>query len=320
MMEGQLRRMRDPEGKPEGEIRRMKNPEGEIRRTKNPKGKVEGQMRETGTERSPRGEIRRVVVKIGTSSLTYENGKINLHRMDSLCRVLTDLRNRGMEVLLVTSGAIGVGFGRMGLTRRPTETQKRQALAAIGQCELMYMYDRTFGDYGQAAAQVLLTKEVTDAPVSRKNVENTLEELLQMGVIPVINENDTVETAELEGEHFGDNDMLSAIVAEIVGADALLILTDTEGLYNMDPRKHPEAEIIPFVPEITAEIEALAGGEGTQRGTGGMTTKLRAAKYVTLRGISCHIFHGKRVKKLYGWLEGEALGTMFCPRACREEQ
>lgn len=258
--------------------------------------------------------MKRIVVKIGTSSLTYENGKINLHRMDMLCRVLTDLRNRGTEVLLVTSGAIGVGYGRMGLSERPTDTTKRQALAAIGQCDLMYMYDRTFGDYGQVAAQVLLTKDVTDDPHSRVNVQNTLRELLEMGVIPVINENDTVETAELEGEHFGDNDMLSAIVADIVRADALLILTDIDGLYDSDPRENPAAEVIPFVREITEEIEALAGGVGSQRGTGGMITKLRAAKYATKRGIVCHLLNSSQVKSLYRLLQGENVGTKFFPQ------
>lgn len=258
-------------------------------------------------------EMKRIVVKIGTSSLTYENGKINLHRMDMLCRILTDLRNRGTEVLLVTSGAIGVGYGRMGLSERPTDTAKRQALAAIGQCELMYMYDRTFGDYGQVAAQVLLTKDITDEPHSRVNVQNTFRELLEMGVIPVINENDTVETAELEGEHFGDNDMLSAIVADIVKADALLILTDIDGLYDSDPRENPSAEVIPFVREITPEIEDLAGGAGSQRGTGGMTTKLRAAKYATQRGIVCHLLNSSQVKMLYRLFQGENVGTKFFP-------
>ena len=255
--------------------------------------------------------ISRVVFKIGTSSLTYESGKINLHRMDILCRVLTDLRSRGMEVLLVTSGAISVGCGRMGLSERPTDTAKRQALAAVGQCDLMYMYDRTFGDYGQPAAQVLLTKSVTDDPKSRENVQNTFRELLEMGVIPVINENDTVETAELEGEHFGDNDMLSAIVAEIVEADALIILTDIDGLFDDDPRTNPNAKIIPFVEEITAEIEALAGGAGSKRGTGGMATKLRAAKHAVSKGIVCHLLGGAQVKKIYGLLHGEELGTKF---------
>lgn len=252
-----------------------------------------------------------MVVKIGTSSLTYDNGKINLHRMDILCRVLSDLRNRDMDVLLVTSGAIAVGTGRLGLPERPGETAKRQALAAIGQCELMYLYDRTFAEYGQVAAQVLLTKSVTSDPRSRLNVQNTFRALLRMGVIPVVNENDTVETAELEGEHFGDNDMLSAIVAEIMSADALLILTDTDGLYDSDPRENPAARIIPYVARVTPEIEALAGSGGTSRGTGGMATKVRAAQYATERGIECHIFNGNQVKKLYGLIKGDCIGTKF---------
>ena len=263
--------------------------------------------------------MKRIVIKIGTSSLTYENGKINLHRMDNLCRVLTDLRSRGLEVLLVTSGAIAVGFGHVGLKEVPRDTSKRQALAAIGQCELMYMYDRTFGDYGQIAAQVLLTKDITDDPQSRINVQNTLHELLHMGAIPVINENDTVETAELEGEHFGDNDILSAIVAEIISADALLIMTDTDGLYDCDPRIHTHAQIIPHVAEITPEIELLAGGKGTKRGTGGMATKLRAAKYATEHGIECHVFNSSHIKKLYGLIKGEGLGTRFVAKTAQLE-
>ena len=255
----------------------------------------------------------RLVVKIGTSSLTYDNGKINLHRMDMLCRVLTDLRSRGTEIILVTSGALSVGCGSMGLEKRPTATSQRQALAAIGQCELMYMYDRTFGDYNQHVGQVLLTKSVTDDPKSRTNVQNTLGELLKRGVIPVINENDTVETTELEGEHFGDNDMLSAIVAEIIQADALLILTDTEGLYDKDPRGNPDAKIIPLVENVTPEIEALAGGAGSNRGTGGMATKLRAAKHAASFGITCHLMNGAKTKKIYSLLDGAEIGTKFLP-------
>ena len=256
-------------------------------------------------------QAKRLVIKIGTSSLTYENGKLNLRKMDELCRTLTDLKNSGREIILVTSGAIGVGVGKMGLSKRPEETAKKQALAAIGQCELMFMYDKFFGEYNQTAAQILLTKNVTDMPRSRLNVQNTFEELLSMGVIPVINENDTVETAELEGEHFGDNDMLSAIVSSVVSADALVILTDTDGLYDSDPRTNENAQIIRHVQKVTDEIELLAGGKGSSRGTGGMSTKVKAARYVTEHGISCFVINGGRMKNLYDLTEHKEIGTCF---------
>ena len=179
-------------------------------------------------------DAKRVVVKVGTSSLTYENGKLNLRRMETLCKVLTDLQNAGRQVVLVTSGAIGVGMGKLGQTRRPTETEKKQALAAVGQCELMFMYDKLFGEYNQMVAQVLLTGDVVEQPRSRRNVENTFRELIELGIIPVVNENDTVAIDELVGSHFGDNDTLSAVVAQLVEADALVILTDIDGLYDSD--------------------------------------------------------------------------------------
>lgn len=258
-------------------------------------------------------EAKRLVIKIGTSTLTHENGKLNLRRMDQLCRTLTDLRDSGKEVILVTSGAIGVGVGKMGLEKRPSETEKKQALAAIGQCELMFMYDKFFGEYDQVVAQILLTKSVTTNELSKANVINTFNQLLYMGVIPIINENDTVETAELEGEHFGDNDMLSAIVAELTQADALLILTDIDGLYDSDPRKNPAAKRIPCVSKITAEIRELAGAAGSNRGTGGMATKLGAMSLATKNGQIGYILGGSRMENLHDALTGKEVGTCFYP-------
>ena len=181
-------------------------------------------------------EKKLTVIKVGTSTLTYENGKINYRRIESLCKVIADLQNSGEQIILVSSGAIGVGMGKAGLSVRPTETKKKQALAAIGQCELMFMYDKLFGEYNHSVAQILLTRYAVETEQKRQNVINTLDELLDMNIIPVINENDTVAIDELEGNNFGDNDMLSAIVAGLVGADKLVILTDIDGLYDDNPR------------------------------------------------------------------------------------
>lgn len=252
-----------------------------------------------------------LVVKVGTSTLTYENGKVNLRRLEELCRTLADLQNAGRKLVLVSSGAIGVGMGKLGLPSRPEETEKKQALAAIGQCELMFLYDKFFGEYNHTVAQVLLTADVVDFPRGRENVQNTFRELLSMGVIPVVNENDTVETQELEGKNFGDNDTLSAVVAGLCGAQGLVILTDIDGLYTGDPRKDPSAQRIPRVEEITQEVEALAGGAGSNRGTGGMATKLKAAKLAKSHGISMAILSGSDLPSLYRLMEGESVGTLF---------
>ncbi len=251
------------------------------------------------------------VVKVGTSTLTYENGRVNLRRMECLCRALADLQNAGKRLVLVSSGAIGVGMGKLGLKSRPAETEKKQALAAVGQCELMFLYDKFFGEYNHTVAQVLLTAGVVHDDRGRHNVENTFRELLTMGTIPIVNENDTVETSELEGQNFGDNDTLSAVVAELIAADFLVILTDTDGLYDSDPRKNPAAKLIPRVENITPEIEALAGGAGSSRGTGGMATKLRAAKMAGAKGIPCAVVSGADMENLYRLLEGKPAGTLF---------
>ncbi|WP_099204917.1 glutamate 5-kinase [Scatolibacter rhodanostii] len=254
---------------------------------------------------------KRIVIKVGTSTLTHENGKLNLKRMDEICRVISDLQNADKEIVLVTSGAIGVGVGKLSLPSRPSKTEEKQAIAAIGQCELMFMYDKFFSEYDQVAAQILLTKNITDR--SRKNVQNTFNELFRLGAVPVVNENDTVETAELEGTSYGDNDMLSAIVSELIHADSLVIFTDIDGLYDADPRNNPNANIIHQVDDITDEIRDIACGSGSNRGTGGMSTKIYAADFATSHGIPAYIMNGSEPENLYKLINGETIGTYFVP-------
>lgn len=255
---------------------------------------------------------KRIVVKVGTSTLTYDNGKINLRRVDTLCKVLSDLRNFGHDIVLVSSGAIGVGVGKLGLPQRPQTTREKQALAAVGQCELMFMYDKLFSDYNNTVAQVLLTKYSVDTDHKKENVLNTFNTLLNMGIIPIVNENDTVAIDELEGNNFGDNDMLSAIVAKLINADTLVILTDIDGLYTDNPRTNPEAVHIDVVECITSEIMQMAHGSGSNRGTGGMATKLSAAKHVTDAGIDCVVVNGDNPEILYDVFEDKKhVGTLF---------
>jgi len=254
---------------------------------------------------------KRMVIKVGTSTLTYENGKLNLRRLQQLCRVISDLQNSGNEIILVSSGAIGVGMGKLGLKERPTTTPQKQALAAVGQCELMFMYDKIFGEYNNTVAQVLLTRRVIDQPCLRQNALNTFEELINMCIIPVVNENDTVATDEIEGANFGDNDMLSALVAKVVGADLLIIMTDIDGLYETNPREDPYAKLLKRVPEINAEIKQMAGGTGSNRGTGGMSTKVAAAEVATTAGIECCVLNGNNPDVLYDIVNGHNPGTIF---------
>lgn len=256
----------------------------------------------------------RIVIKVGTSTLTYENGKVNLRRIEELCKVLSDLQNQGRDIILVSSGAIGVGMGKLGLPSRPDTTREKQALAALGQCELMYMYDKLFGEYNHMVAQVLLTRDAVDSEHKKENVLNTFDTLLQMNIIPIVNENDTVAIDELQGNNFGDNDMLSAIVAKLVGADTLIILTDIDGLYDKDPRKYEDAIKLDVVDEITEEIERHAGGSGSNRGTGGMATKIQAAKHVTNAGINCCVISGDKPKRIYDLIDGKSVGTLFKAR------
>ncbi len=256
-------------------------------------------------------QSRRIVVKVGTSTLTYENGKVNLGRMEQLCKVLSDLHNSGKQVILVSSGAIGIGVGKLKLPERPKETRYKQAVAAVGQCEIMFLYDKFFGEYNNSVAQVLLTKNNVTNEHQRQNVINTFQTLLEMGIIPIVNENDTVAIDELVGANFGDNDNLSAIVADFIGADLLIILTDIDGLYDRDPRKYADAKRIPVVTHIDDHIREMAGGSGSNRGTGGMATKITAASAATASGINTCVMSGNNPENIYKFLQGEPIGTLF---------
>jgi len=250
----------------------------------------------------------KIVVKVGTSSLSYPNGRMNFHSIEKLAYVLSAIRQRGIKVILVTSGAIGVGAGRLGLAEKPSELSKKQALAAIGQAELMKIYQKFFEEYNQIVAQVLLTKDVVTISDRNLNAKRTINKLLDMGIIPIINENDTIATYEIE---FGDNDTLSAIVATLVEADLLLILSDIDGLYSADPRKEASAEIIHSVHEITPELERLAKGSGSSFSTGGMITKIAAAKICLHEGIDCAITNGSDPGIIFDVLDGKMIGTHF---------
>lgn len=256
-------------------------------------------------------DIRRLVVKVGTSTLTHDTGRLNLRRMDHLTRVLADLKNRGMEIILVSSGAIGAGVGKLKLPAKPHDIGGRQACAAVGQCELMYIYDKFFGEYGHATAQVLLTRDCVDDRLRLQNIRNAFERLLDMGALPIVNENDTVATEEIE---FGDNDTLSAVVARVVEADALVILTDIDGLHAENPKENPGAPLIHVVERIDAHTKQIAGGAGSARGTGGMYTKIIAAEHATQAGITTAIIDGSAPENLYALIEGAAIGTVFPAR------
>ena len=253
----------------------------------------------------------RIVVKVGTSTLAYATGRMNLRRIEQLCKALSDLKNMGHEVVFVSSGAIAMGVGKLSLKERPKDMPGKQAAAAVGQCELMYAYDRLFSQYSHVIAQVLLTGSDVEDENRRENVHNTLMRLLEMGALPVINENDTVATEEIV---IGDNDTLGAIVASAVQADLLILLSDIDGLYTADPHKNPDAKLIPVVEELTDEISALAGGNGTALGTGGMVTKLKAAKICADAGIDMVIANGERPEILYDIMDGKSVGTRFMGR------
>ncbi len=249
-----------------------------------------------------------IVVKVGTSTLTYENGKLNLKRLEQIARILTDVKNSGKKVVLVTSGAIGVGMSKMGLQEKPKEVKVVQAVSAVGQCELMSIYDRLFSEYNTTVGQILMTKDVVTNPERNEHAVNTFSALLEHNVLPIVNENDSVSVDEIK---FGDNDTLSAIVAKLIGADALIILSDIDGLYDKDPRTNENARIIPQVNEITEEIKNMACGAGSKRGTGGMITKLTAAEIATAEGISVVIANGNDPHIIYRILEGNEIGTIF---------
>lgn len=265
----------------------------------------------------------RLVVKVGTSTLTHEGGTLNFRSFDALARVLSDISNMGYEIILVSSGAIAVGAGKLQMKQRPTELSLKQAAAAVGQCELMHLYDKFFSEYGKTVAQILLTGDDVDSPEKKSNLINTFGALLELGIIPIVNENDSVSYTEIEqckDEHkvFGDNDTLSAVVAVLCGADKLVLLSDIDGLYDGNPNDNPEARLIREVRVIDNEIRALAGGAGSSRGTGGMITKLSAAELAIENGIDMYITNGQKPETLYGIVEGESVGTLFVGRRCRK--
>ena len=250
----------------------------------------------------------RVVCKVGTSTLTHATGRLNIRRVEALCRVLSDIKNAGHEVILVSSGAIGMGVGKLNLSARPQDMPGKQAAAAVGQCELMYVYDKLFSEYHHTVAQILLTGEDLRDEARHANFTNTMLRLLSYGAIPVINENDTVSTEEIA---VGDNDTLGALVAESVQADRLIVLSDIDGLYTADPRKDPSARRLEEVTEITDEVLSLAGGSGSGLGTGGMATKLAAARICLAAGVEMIIMNGKDPEQLYDVMDGKKVGTRF---------
>ena len=250
----------------------------------------------------------RIVVKIGTSTLAHPTGHLNIRLVEQLCKVVSDIKNAGHEVILVSSGAIGMGVGKLGLLNRPGDIPTKQAAAAVGQCELMYTYDKLFSEYNHTVAQLLITGADVENPLRHDNFRNTLNRLLELKALPVINENDTVATEEIV---IGDNDTLAAIVAKSVRADLLILLSDIDGLYTADPHKDPKATLIPHISAITEEIRALGGGSASSQGTGGMATKLHAAEICLACGCAMVISNGSRPNDLYDILEGKPVGTRF---------
>lgn len=256
----------------------------------------------------------RIVIKIGTSTLAYASGHMNLRRVEELCKVISDIKNAGNEIIIVSSGAIGMGVGKLGLHARPTDIPTKQAAAAVGQCELMYTYDKLFGEYNHIVAQLLITGDDIANDARHSNFSNTISRLLELGSIPVINENDTVATEELG---IGDNDTLAAIVAQSIKADKLILLSDIDGLYTGDPHTNPDAKLIHRASCVDEHIQSLAGGSGGNLGTGGMVTKLQAAKICLSCGCEMVITNGNRPENLYDILDGKQVGTTFSEK-CHE--
>lgn len=250
----------------------------------------------------------RLVVKIGTSTIAYPTGGLNIRHMETLCKVLSDLKNSGIEVIIVTSGAIGMGLGKLGISERPSDMPTKQACAAVGQCELMYVYDRMFSEYNHTPAQILITGSILKHLDRMENFSNTLERLLELGALPIINENDTIETQEIV---IGDNDTLAAVVAAVADADLLILLSDVDGLYTANPYKDKNAVLIDEVTEITPEIEKLAGKSASSLGTGGMNTKIRAAQMCMDYGCDMIISNGNKPELLYNVSESKPFGTRF---------
>ena len=255
----------------------------------------------------------RIVVKVGTSTLTNANGQSNLREMEKLSRTLADIQNLGNEVVLVSSGAIAVGANKLHLPEKPTEMRMKQAAAAVGQCENMFLYDKFFGYYNKTVAQILLNAEDIKQEEKKENLANTFEALLEQGIIPIVNENDSVSYTEIESEDrlFGDNDMLSAVVAVLCKADRLIILSDIDGFYDRDPRLYKDAKLISRIENIDESVYELAGGAGSRRGTGGMRTKLQAADLATRSGIDTIVMNGQNTDGLYDLAEGRKVGTLF---------
>lgn len=250
----------------------------------------------------------RIVIKIGTSTLAHPTGHLNIRRVEEICKIISDIKNSGHEVIMVSSGAIGMGVGKLGLRSRPEDIPTKQAAAAVGQCELMYTYDKLFSEYNHTVAQLLITGEDVQNETRHNNFSNTLNRLLELGVLPIINENDTVSTKEII---IGDNDTLAAIVAESVKADRLVLLSDIDGLYTADPHTDPNAKLIPVIREIDDAIVALAGGSNGSQGTGGMVTKLQAARICLNCGCDMIIANGNTPTNLYSIIDGESVGTTF---------
>ncbi len=257
---------------------------------------------------------KRIVIKIGTSSLVYPSGKMNLRRIEKLARVVSDLKNEGREVILVTSGAIAVGTEVLKLGERPSTVSGRQAAAAVGQVHLMQVYSRLMAEYGYSVAQILLTRGTIDMPEARQNAVNTFTGLLEMGVLPVVNENDTIAVDEIK---FGDNDALSCVVARIVNADLLVILTDIDGYYKNNPHERPDAEMYHTVTDLSEAIEEAAGGSGSKLGTGGMLTKVHAARLAAADGICAVIANGRDPNVIHQLLDGNDVGTLFVPNVLK---
>ena len=255
----------------------------------------------------------RIVVKVGTSTLTNELGKSDLRCFDRLACVLSDIQNMGYEVILVSSGAIAVGRNKLKMKTQPTSMRHKQAAAAVGQCSIMFLYDKFFGDYDKTIGQILLNAEDIEQEEKKDNLINTFDALLEMGVIPIVNENDSISSTEIENEKklFSDNDTLSAIVAILTKASKLILLSDIDGLYSEDPRNNPDAKIIHKVEKIDDKIRALASGSGSNRGTGGMVSKLDAAEMVTSKGIDMVIAHGSKPEKIFDIMDGKEIGTFF---------
>ena len=250
----------------------------------------------------------RTVIKIGTSTLAHAGGRLNIRRVEELCKIVSDLKNSGLEIIIVSSGAIGMGSGKLNFLEKPKDMPTKQAAAAVGQCELMYIYDKLFSEYSYTVAQMLITAEDIRDTKRHENFSNTLNRLLELGAIPIINENDTVATEEIG---IGDNDTLAAFVATSVGAELLVLLSDIDGLYSADPRKEPSAKLIPEVHELDEHIISLGGGSGSALGTGGMKTKLTAAGICMEKGCDMIIVNGEKPELLYDIADGKAVGTRF---------